>query len=73
MSRGPSRPAAHIKPGESSKATAERKRPAAAKRSFLLCRRRTGVLDPKRLEGIDRIQIYSRASSDPKEFPEYDE
>ena len=29
---GPSRPAAHIKPGESSKATAERKRPAAAKR-----------------------------------------
>ena len=31
---GPSRPAAHIKPGESSKATAERKRPAAAKRSL---------------------------------------
>ena len=30
---GPSRPAAHIKPGESSKATAERKRPAAAKRT----------------------------------------
>jgi hypothetical protein len=40
MSRGPSRPAAHIKPGESSKATAERKRPAAAKRrSGFQCRR----------------------------------
>ncbi len=34
MSRGPSRPAAHIKPEESSKATAERKRPAAAKRNI---------------------------------------
>ncbi len=31
------------------------------------------MLDPKRLEGIDTNIIYSRASADPEEFPEYDE